>query len=225
MHLFSLSNCATRYGIDLTVDDFKDALTRASIAATQDVASRFRFDGFDAYTARRDVFYVDTTRGIGNGYQTQLLLSRGFATAATLTARYTSSPVHARNNDTTLLTDLQNVAQDGQSNMLGINAEQGLLTTFNLDLTDLWVVVEYEGGFTVAANGEYLGVPAWLSEAAMAQTAINLSQNVMLQADGEDGDFDQLRGALRDLTARHGRFHLAANHPSFTEAVTTVPSL
>jgi len=217
MHLFNLNNFATRFGIDMTVLDFNNGVTQASQAATRAVASRFRFKDFEPFTNRKDVFYVDRMLGQGNLQHRQLMLSRGFINPTSgFSALYTGNPVHARNAETSLTTDLQRVSSDGRSDYLYIDSEQGLLTTYVVDLTDQWVVVTYSGGLSVASDGVYEGVPGWMAEAAESQTALFLKQSNLFQTE-EQEDLTSLRQNLFDLQAAHARLHLAAVPATMSE--------
>lgn len=205
MHLFNLVSFAKQFGIDLTVPDFQEAVVEASKAATPTVASRFRYGGFDTYSNRRDVFQVRRMYDAGAAQNLSLRLSRGFVdTSASFTAYYTANPLYVRNNDTDLLTDLQDVNKDGQSDYLFIDAERGVLSVYNIDLTDQWVVVTYTGGLETASDDEYQGVPDWLSQAARAQTALMLKENRAFSVEG-DTDMKTLTGQLNALWSRHAR--------------------
>lgn len=219
MHLFNLQDFADRFGINLTVQDFHDAVQRASVAATRDMASRFRFQSFDIYPTRRDTFYVDRTFFDDGGNVCSFILSRGFVTESTIQARYTSNPIHIRNNETDSFIDLQDTAEDGKSDHLIIDADRGILSTFMVDLTRKWVVVDYSGGLSVATDDEYEGVPAWLSELAMAQTALNLANHVMFQTEDEGNDLTQLYDVIRRGFAAHARFKPEAYDPTMTEVL------
>lgn len=217
MHLFSLARFSQRFGIDLTVDDFENAVVEASRAATSTLASRLRFTDFDEYTARRDMFYVDRTFGDAQGFNRQFMLQRGFTSTANVTAYYSSSPVNLRNADTDLLTSIKDTAEDGESNFLVVDGNQGLLTVYGINLTGLWVLVDYDGGLSVATDDEYDNVPEWLSEAAMAQAAINLSHHRALKADDDDADFSDLRSAVVEAMSTHARIAPAALKPTASE--------
>ena len=189
----------------------------AGAAATRTIASRFRFRDFDEYTARRDVFRCDRMFGAGSNQHRQFKLARGFIDGVTgFSARYSSSPLHIRNNDTTLTTDLQRVNEDSESDYLFIDADQGILSVYGLDLTDQWLVVTYNCGLSFAADGEVEDAPDWLSDAAVAQTAIFLRQNRAFQTEG-GADDKPLRDALSALETAHARAYPAAVPPTMSE--------
>lgn len=216
MHLFNLNEFAQQFGIDMTVSDFNEAVREASKAATRMVASMFRYTSFDAYTARRDFFQCDRMFGAGKGQRRSMRLSRGFInTGASFSAFYTPSPVYVRNNQTDLIRDLQNVNEDGESDYLIIDATRGMLTVNTIDLTDMWVVVTYDGGLSVATDDEYEGVPDWLSDAARAQAAILLKQNPAFEV--EDGDTSELSLQIRHLRRDHERYGGGALLPQASE--------
>lgn len=218
MYLFNLQNFAQRFGIDMTVSDFNDAVTEAAKASTRVIASQFRFQDFDLFSARRDVFHVPRMFEAGNAQNRRFRLARGFIDGANnFTAYYTDNPVHVRNGDTDQLTNLQRTNNDNKSDYLFIDAETGLLTTYSLDLTDMWIIVTYDCGLTVAADAEFEGVPSWLAEAAELQTLIYLKQNRAL-SDEDGGDtVSSLRSALAQLQAAHMRFHPEAVLPTMSE--------
>lgn len=217
MHLFNLAEFSQQFGIDMTVSDFNSAVREASKAATRAVASRFRYIDFDGYTARRDVFNVRRTFDTGRNQNTILRLSRGFIDSTTgFTAYYTSNPVYVRNADANSYTSLQDVAGDGQSDYLFIDAKRGFLTVYNIDLTDQWVVVTYNCGLTAATDDEYEDVPTWLADAARAQAALLLKQNRAFNTEGED-DTDALRSQLHSLMQQHTRAHPSALLPTMSE--------
>ena len=220
MYLFNPIDFAARFGIDMTVPDFSNAVNEASRASTRAIASRFRFQDFDSYATRRDVFQIDRMLGAGNLQNRELLLSRGFINPTVgFSAVYTSNPVHARNNDATLVTNLQRTQEDSQSDYLFIDAEKGKLTAYSVDLTDQWVVVTYSCGLSVASDGVYEGVPGWLQEAAEAQTALFLKQSNIFQTE-EAEDLTSLRQNLFDLQAAHARLFLSAVGVTMTDMVT-----
>lgn len=218
MHLFNLSNFALRFGIDMSVDDFNSAVTEASKAATKAIAAQFRFQDFDAYTARRDIFHCRRMFEAGNAQHRAFRLARGFIDATTgFSARYTDNPVHIRNSETDQLTDLQDTNEDGRSDYLFIDADQGLITAYSLDLTNQWVVVDYNCGLSFASDDEAEDAPGWLSEAAELQTLIYLRQNRSLADDEQNNDLPALRQALSDLRSAHARMYPDAILPVSSE--------
>lgn len=218
MHLFRLQEFSDRYGVDLNTADFLDAVTQASAAATQDVASRFRLGPLGSYTSRRDYFFVDGMSRQGTADTAEFYLSRAFVSGS-VTALWTDSPVNVRNGDSDSYTDLSDTAGDGKSDHRALDADRGVLTVFGLNLSNLWVTVEYSGGLEVNTDDEYEGVPEWLSEAAMAQTALNLANHVMFQTEDEGNQLDELRPVLSRLFRDHARLALSpsAYRPRFTD--------
>jgi len=221
MHLFSLNDFGAQFGIDLTVPDFNDAVSEASKAATRKVVSSFRLGGLDAFTSRRDVFQVRRMFDAGSAQNRDFRLSRAFIDAGdNFSAQYTANPVHVRNNETDMLTNLQDVNEDGESDYLFIDAERGILTVFNLDLTDQWVVVTYDGGLDTNTDQEYLNVPDWLSDAARAQTALLLRENRAFTVEGAT-EFQTLERQIADLWSQHARLAGAMVLPTMTEDTAT----
>lgn len=216
MHLFRLQTFSDRYGVDLTVGDFNDAVREASRAATQDVVSRFRLGPPGTYEQRRDWFFVDRMSRQGTANLAEFYLSRAFVSGG-VTALFTPNPIHVRNGDADSYTDLSDVAEDGQSNYGALDAERGVYTVFGLNLSEQWVSITYSGGLDVNTDDEYEGAPDWLAEAAMAQTALNLSNHVMLQTEDEGNDLSQLRSVVARLYADHARFGLSSYKPRFTD--------
>lgn len=219
MHLFNLSDFGQQYGIDLTVTDFADAVAGASKAATRALASRFRLGGFDAFTGRRDVFNVRRMFDTAGNSNITLRLSRAFIDGSTgLSAYMTPTPLHIRNSDYGSMTNLQSVAGDAASDYLFIDAQRGVLTVYGVDLTDMWVVVDYNGGFEVATDDEYQGVPDWLQDAARAEAAILIKQNRAFKNEGDtDEDLNPLRKLIYDLQSEHGRYLPSAVLPTMSE--------
>ena len=216
MHLFALQHFSDRFGIDLTVPDFLDAVERSSISATQDMASRLRFNSFDAYATRRDFYFVDRTYHGANANTADFLMSRAFVTGSAV-AKYATTPIHIRNGDANSFTLVADVFGDGESDHGFLNSEQGVFSTFGIELEGLWVAIEYSGGLDVNTDSEFDEVPSWLSEAAMAQTALNLSTHIMFQTEDTPSDMRQLRANLTQTYSRYARLHLAAYQPRFTE--------
>ena len=104
MHLFNLNSFAQRFGIDMTVSDFNEAVTEASHAATRSIASQFRFRDFNTYSARRDIFRCGRMHGAGSSQHRQFRLARGFIDGVTgFTAYYTDNPVHVHDMHATIL--------------------------------------------------------------------------------------------------------------------------
>ena len=218
MFLFNLQRFSERYGIDLSVGDFNNAVIEAARGATATMASRFRFTDFNEYTARRDIFACERTFGQGNTLTRSFLLARGFTSKANVTAYYATSPIHLRNADLNNMVNLEDALEDGESDMLFVDEDQGLLTVYGIDLTGLWVLVDYTGGLSIATDDEYEGVPEWLSEAAMLQAAMNLSTSKVLKIDDEDGDdFSILKDQLKTALVDHRRYHPAAVKPTASE--------
>lgn len=217
MHLFNLNEFASRYGIDMSVDDFRDAVTEASKAATYGLASDLRYGGFEQYVNRRDVFQCLRSFASGNMQKLQFRLSRGFVDEdSNFSAYYSSSPLNIRNNDTGLLTNLQAVNDDAQSNYLYIEAEKGVLTVYGIDLTDQWVVVTYSGGLATTAKEQFKNVPEWLQEAAQVHAALHLTRNRAFQTEGED-DTEFLKSTLQGLMTGNWRAPPSALTPVSTE--------
>lgn len=218
MHLFNLSEFGQRFGIDMTVGDFNSAVTAASKAATRSVASQFRFQDFETYTARRDFYRVDRMMASGNQQYRQFRLARGFIDGVSgFSAYFTDSILHVRNSDTNNLTDIQNVAGDGQSDYLTIDADQGLLTVHSIDMTGMWFVVTYNCGMDVATDDEYLDVPGWLQDAAEAQTILFLKQNRAFKTEDGSDDLRPIQESLLTLKAEHARIYPAAILPTSSE--------
>lgn len=218
MHLFNLHDFGQRFGIDLTVSDFNDAVTAASKAATRSVASRFRFGDFDAYTARRDFFRVDRMHGQGAQMHRQFRLARGFIDSINgFSAKYTDNIIHIRNNDTDSLTDVQDVAEDGKSDYLVIDADQGILTVDVLDLTGMWLVVTYNCGLDVATDDEFQDVPGWLQDAAEAQAILFLKQNRAFRGENDTVDLAPIKDNLDYLWGQHARVYPGAIFPTSSE--------
>lgn len=214
MHLFNLAEFGQRFGIDTTVQDFLNAISLASRAATQQVASRFRYETFDAFTDRTELFYVRRMfETEDRGTQARFRLGRGLTSKANITAYYSTTPLHLRNNDTSSLIDLKNYAQDGQSDALYVDGEKGFFFVHGVNLAGLWVLVTYSGGLDVASDDEYQNVPVWLQEAGMAQTALNLSKNRTFTPEDGDQSLDVLKQQLQDLWEEYGRYEPAAYKP------------
>ena len=217
MHLFNLAEFGKRYSIDLTVSDFLDAVTEASKAASAGLASHLRYGDWDAYNNRKDVFQCLRSFSSGNMQKLQFRLSRGFVVEdSSFSAFYSSSPVNIRNMDTGLMTDLQSVSGDAQSDYLYIDHAKGVLTVYGIDLTDQWVVVTYSGGLDVDTDDEYVGVPDWLREAAMVHAALHLSRNRAFQTEGAD-DTSFLKTSLKSMLDGNWRATPSAKLPVATE--------
>lgn len=217
MHLFTLSEFGARFGIDLTVSDFHETVVEASKAATKSIASMMRFNDFSLSTGRRDAFRCARMFGTGAGQNRQFVLSRGFIDKnSAFRAVYTANPVHVRNNETSAFTDLEDTNEDAQSDYMFLDANQGLLTVYGLDLTDQWVVVDYDSGFTVNNADEFQGVPGWLSEAAMAQAALYVKMNPAFTTENE-GSTQPLSDMVRNISAAYGRYHLGAIPATMSE--------
>jgi hypothetical protein len=77
--------------------------------------------------------------------------------------------------------------------------------------------VDYSGGLDVNTDGEYEGVPDWLREAAMAQTALNLATHTMFQTEDNNNDLRPLRDQIARVWGEHVRMKGAAYQPRFTE--------
>lgn len=218
MHLFNLASFAVRFGIDMSVSDFSDAVTEASKAATSAVASRFRFQDFEQYPARRDIFRCDRMFGQGNSQHRQFNLARGFIDGVTGFSIYaTDSIIHVRNGDTNQLTNLQDSAQDGQSNYVVIDAEQGLVTVHSQDLTDMWVVINYTCGLPVATDDQYEQVPAWLKDAGEAQALLLLKYNRAFKTDDGVDEMRPISDSLDRLWGAHARIYPSALKPTSSE--------
>lgn len=217
MHLFRLADFGQRFGVDLTEPDFLSAVTRASAAATQDLASRFRYKSFASYGSRTDFFYVQDVHFQSRGEQRQFLLSRGFTSKAAITAYMTTSPLNFRNGSTDSLFSLKDVGSDGQSDHLMVDGDAGLMTVYGLDLRDQWVIATYTGGLNADTDDEYEDVPDWLSEAAMAQTALNLSRHRAFIPEEGQGDLSELSDAITRITRERWRYYPAAIRPNATE--------
>jgi len=220
MHLFDLDEYGTRFGIDMTVTDFFNAVSEASKAATSTLASRFRFGDFAPYTARRDFFEVDRMFGTGRTLNRSFSLARGFVTSGTVTAYYASSPLDLRNGDLADMVDLSDTEEDGESDHLIIDYDKGLLSVYGVELENQWVLVDYSGGFDTNSSEEYEGVPAWLSDAAMAQTALNLRFNRAFVSEDAIEDFDELKMAVSTHFSTQARTHLNAIKPVASEVGT-----
>lgn len=218
MHLFDIAEFGTRFGIDTTVSDFREAVVEASKGATADLAARLRYRDFSAYSNRRDFFVVDRMFGVANTLQRQFLLSRGFVENATVSAVYATTPLSLRNGNTTDLKDLADLNEDGESNMLMIDGPRGILTAYGVDLTERWVMVTYSGGLDVATDNEYQTVPDWLREVAMARAALILTRNRAFRTEGED-DTAELRETVRAAVTAHMRYA-----PGAAQAVATEPT-
>ena len=145
MHLFPLQSFSDRFGVDLSVVDFRVAIERSSIAAAQDVASRFRLGPLGSYGSRRDFFWVDKMSRQGTGNLAEFYLSRPFV-QGTFTAFYTPSPINVRNGSADSYTDISNTANDGLSNHGALDADRGIYNVFGLNLSEQWVVITYSGG-------------------------------------------------------------------------------
>ena len=220
MHLFALQTFSDRFGIDLTTADFNDAVREASRAATQDMVSRFRLGSLDVYPAVRDFYFVDGMTRQGTANIAEFYLSRPFPLGG-VTALYTPDPLAVRNGNADSYTDISNTAGDGASNRGGLDATRGIYTVFGINLSGQWVSIQHSGGLDVNSDGEYEGVPDWLEEAAMAQTALNLANHVMFQTEDEGNDMDQLRAVISRLYSQHARLALSptAYKPRFTDVV------
>lgn len=220
MHLFSLTEFGDRFGIDMTVPDFVDYVASASHAATRDIASRFRFKDFDVHATRRDVFRCGRMFGAGASQHRQFVLSRGFIEPVTgFSCRYTENFVHVRNSGISLFTDAQNVAEDGESDYVVIDAEQGVVSLYGIDLTDQWLVVDYTCGLDADSNDEAQDVPGWLADAASAKAAIFLKQNRVFQNEDENtaDAIVPLRETLTSLFGGHARIYPSALLPTMAE--------
>jgi len=220
MHLFPLQTFSDRYGIDLTVPDFLDAVRQASALATQDVVSRFRLGGFAVYPARRDYFFVDSMTRQGTANVAEFYLSRPFPVGS-VTALYTPNPIHVRNGDTDSYTDISATQGDLSSNYGALDRERGVYQVFGLNLSEQWVTIEYSGGLDLNTDEEYELVPDWITEAAMAQAALNLANHVMFQTEDQANDLNQLRAVLSRAFNDHARLALSpsAYKPRFTDVV------
>lgn len=219
MHLFNLVSFGERFGVDLSVTDFDAAVRRASIAATEDLAAQFRYETFGLYTGRVDVFNVERTFGpIGRPYN-RFLLSRGFTTKANVTAYYTTTPLNFTNLNLSGLTNLKNISEDGASDVLTVDGDRGVVTVHSVELADYWVVLSYSGGFTTATDDEFEAVPGWLSQVAMAKTAINLARHPAFTPTDEGGavaTLDELKHQVRTAWQRYSRYVPDAMHPAFS---------
>lgn len=221
MHLFALQTFSDRFGVDLTVADFNDAVREASRAATQDLASRFRLGPLSVYETRRDFFFVDRMSRQGTADSARFFLSRAFVTAATVLAVYSPSPVNVRNGDDDSYTDISRVANDNRSNYGALDAERGVYSVYGLNLSHQWVAVTYSGGLDTNSDSEYENVPDWLQEAALNQTALNLSRHVMFNPEEGNSDLSELRDTIARLWRDNARLALspADYRPRFTDIV------
>lgn len=217
MHLFNLNDFAVRFGIDMSVADFADAVRSASKAATSALASQFRFRDFSVHAGRLDIFNVERMFG-GSGVMTRRLrLSRGFVEDnSAFSVVYATSPLYIRNSTADLITNLQDTLGDGQSDHVFMDWEQGTVAFYGVDLSSMWIGVAYDCGMSVNDADEFLDVPDWLSETSMNQTAIFLKQNRIFQTENED-DTTSLKQALALAFASHGRYYPDAVFPSMSE--------
>lgn len=218
MHLFTYEDFGTRFGIDTTEPDFRDAIVKSSRAATQYLASHLRFTDFNSYTGRKDFFQVERPYGTTTGGWYHFRLSRGFTSKAQLTRVVSvTSPIQFRNNETDTQIDLTDVANDGASDHVYLNGVRGKLSVHDVSLVDRWVCVEYSGGLDVATDDNFEGVPDWLREVAMAQAAMFLQRHKAFTPEEGGGDLSELKGLVSSAFSHQGRFLPDAMDPTFSE--------
>lgn len=216
MHLFSLEDFGYRFGIDLTVSDFYEAVSEASRAATKAVASQFRLGSFDEFAGRKDYFRGDRMFGDALHPVRQFRLSRPLVDDSAGFSVYGAASLLAlRNNATGLITNLQDRLDDGLSDHVILDAQHGLITVADFDVSNMWICVTYSGGLSVASDDAYEGVPDWLADVAQTQAALFLTRNRTLTAEG-DTDFSVLRNAMQSALEAHGRFYPGAVLPEMS---------
>ena len=217
MHLFNLGEFGKRFGIDLSVSDFKDAVTEASKAATQSLASQLRYGDFTAFDFRRDVFRVDRMFGSADSAATYrtLRLSRGFVNEdSAFSVLSSTTPINIRYGDASSYEDLQNAFLDGRSSKVFLDPDKGLVHLYDLSLAGMWVVVEYSGGLAVNNNQQFSSVPEWMQECAQLWAALHLTRNRALQSENDDPD--TLKAALRNMYSTNTRVNPSALLPFAT---------
>lgn len=215
MHLFDIMQFGYKVGVDPTVTDFYEAMSKASTAAATGLSARLRYRTFDRYATRKEYFHITRTFGGMTTPHVALALSRGFADTSTMTIRYAANPLPLRNADADLYTNLKDLLEDGLSDQTMINGVAGLVSIFGVDLTDMWVEVAYSGGLYVSTDLSYDDVPDWLEELAMAQATIYLTLNKNLQPETPP-DMALVERQIITAINQYGRFYPQAFKPDMT---------
>ncbi len=225
---------------ELTFDDIPDidAIIEGALKSAAHVIAARLNTNLD-YTARVDTFMVNPNRQlsipleqapsnlapprarVGTGlfansplYTTEFSLNHGFIVStalADLTVK--SATLIGHFGDADLESDLRVFEGDSLDHTFA-SAEDGRVYVQQVDVRGLFVQIGYTSGFTVASDGLYDDVPAWLSRAAMLMAEIMMDRNsVIRRPEGAEGQIEVLLREYNVIIDQHLRYHPGAVKP------------
>jgi hypothetical protein len=221
--LRSVADIRDDLGYD-NVEDVNKSLASAIRTATESLASRIR-DDFTRVTVV-DEFYVERSLQSGKGRIVQFFkLGRGMIDSGETINVYAANSARKVNDASadSVRVDLQDVAEDGDSNYVRFDHERGQMNVSDYDLSGLYVRVEYTAGFTDDGGNPavYESTPQWLQELCTLEVSRRLDQmnnfpRATRRTEEERQDTANIEAQLGDIILGHARYMPTAIKPEIS---------